>query len=277
MLDLLRRTLIHEPLHEALVREKIWDDPRYEAALAVHTGPAHQPTGLAVGVVRERAGALSGVVKLMCVAPECQGRGLGRALLTHLEQGFAARGLTKLQLGSSPPNYLTPGLDPRYHRALRFFQAAGYERVGETQNLVVALADLPALSPDAALRRAETRDRPALEALLARHWPSWIPEVGVAFAQSPPSLHLAFAMGQPIAFAAYNCNNLGTGFFGPMGTDPAHRGRGLGRELLLRCLHDLAAQGQAKAIIPWVGPVEFYRQTVNALPLRSFFMFDKCI
>lgn len=276
LLDLLRRTLIHEPLHPALVGEKLWGDPRFEDALAVHSGPASAPTGLIVGVVRERAGEQIGVVKLMAVTPEAQGRGLGRSLLAHCERQFALRGFTRVQLGSSPPNYLVPGLDPRYTRAQDFFRAAGYQIVGETQNLEVDLTRLPSANEkEKQLRRATVEDRERLRALLARHWPAWIAEVETAFVQWPIPLHLALDGERVVAFAAYDCNNLGTGSFGPMGTDPEHRGQGFGRLLLLRCLRDLAAQGHARAIIPWVGPVAFYAEAAGARPLRQFLLLEK--
>ncbi len=276
LLELLRQTLIHEPLHAALLHEKLWGDPRFEEELAFHSGPATQPTGLVMGVVRQRGDERIGVVKLLAVAPEVQGRGLGRSLLGQCEQQFARRGLARLQLCSSPPNYLVPGLDPRYERAQRFFRAAGYEVVGETQHLEVDLTHLPSTAEaSSGLRRALVSDRTNLRELLASHWPAWIPEVEIAFGQEPISLHLAIQAERVVAFAAYDCNNLGTGAFGPMGTAPELRGQGLGRLLLLRCLRDLAAQGHVRAIIPWVGPVAFYRESANAQPLRRFLLMEK--
>jgi ribosomal protein S18 acetylase RimI-like enzyme len=51
--------------------------------------------------------------------PEIQGRGVGRRLLTLLEERLAAAGSAGLHLG----------LDPRNHGALRFYEALGYTRL----------------------------------------------------------------------------------------------------------------------------------------------------
>jgi GNAT superfamily N-acetyltransferase len=54
------------------------------------------------------------------------------------------------------------------------------------------------------------------------------------------------------------------GFFGPTGVTENARGRGVGKALLLACLHDMAAQGYGYAVIGGVGPAEFYAQAVGA-------------
>jgi predicted N-acetyltransferase YhbS len=58
-------------------------------------------------------------------------------------------------------------------------------------------------------------------------------------------------------------------FFGPTGVDESQRGRGLGKALLLACLHAMAAQGYGYAIIGGVGPAEFYAKTVGAVEIEG--------
>jgi len=43
-----------------------------------------------------------------------------------------------------------------------------------------------------------------------------------------------------------------------------YRGRGIGKALLLTCLHAMFKQGYAYAAIGQVGPTEFYRKAVGA-------------
>jgi GNAT superfamily N-acetyltransferase len=105
-------------------------------------------------------------------------------------------------------------------------------------------------------------------------------EVQQAFCNQPISVHIAFREGTPhnghvVGFAAYDANNRGTGWFGPMGTEPEYRGQGLGRVLLLRCLGDLHAQGRSWSTIPWVGPVGFYQQHAAAELDRTFVRLEK--
>ena len=112
-------------------------------------------------------------------------------------------------------------------------------------------------------------------AIVAAHWPAWRGEVTNALRNDPISLHLALDPEGVLGFAAYDTNNLGMGWFGPMGTVPAAEGQGLGRVLLWRCLRDQKAQGHAAAIIPWVGPIAFYRRYAGARIARRFDRYAK--
>ncbi len=63
--------------------------------------------------------------------------------------------------------------------------------------------------------------------------------------------------------------------FGPTGTEPSHRGRGLGRVLFYRCLRDLKEQGHATADICWVGPIGYYAHVADAWIHRVFWHLEK--
>jgi predicted N-acetyltransferase YhbS len=65
------------------------------------------------------------------------------------------------------------------------------------------------------------------------------------------------------------------GWFGPMGTAAAFEGRGIGRVLLRRALGDLRAAGHRTAVIPWAGPVGFYRRHVPCPQARVFWQYRK--
>jgi mycothiol synthase len=178
----------------------------------------------------------------------------------------------------SAPNYLTPGIDRRYREAIAFVQARGYRQIGEARNLAVTLTgDVrePGAAPDAEVRRATIEDRPASRRFLDEHWPSWNAEAEAALARSPPSLHLAFRNGRVIGFAAWDANNRGTGWFGPMGVAPGERRNGIGRILLHRCLDDMRRQGHDAAVIAWVDNAPFYARCAGAVPARTFVRFEK--
>jgi predicted N-acetyltransferase YhbS len=66
-------------------------------------------------------------------------------------------------------------------------------------------------------------------------------------------------------FACYDAAALGV--FGPTGVAGERRGRGLGKALLLACLHDMAARGYAYAVIGGSGPDAFYERTVGAVKI----------
>lgn len=158
-------------------------------------------------------------------------------------------------------------------------------------DLLVKLYTLPPLEPALAalgaggvlVRRALPSERRAVAGWVAEQFSeAWASECETAFSRQPVAVFLAVALlpgdtNQPdayamprerlLGFACYEatCKN----FFGPTGVGEQYRGRGIGTGLLLACLHALAAEGYAYAIIGWAGPAEFYRQAVGATVIEG--------
>lgn len=143
-------------------------------------------------------------------------------------------------------------------------------------DMLVKLYTLPALEPILAQQKAagiEIRRALAPEKHLVVDWvkqtfeANWASECDVAFSRQPTACFIAVEAGQLAGFACHDatCKN----FFGPAGVSNAHRGRGIGKALLLVCLHAMAAQGYGYAIIGGVGPVEFYAKTVGAIEIEG--------
>ncbi|MEO0856510.1 MAG: GNAT family N-acetyltransferase [Bacteroidota bacterium] len=283
----------YDQLPRAVFVEKVWDDDGVTPALALAAEVDGDLVGFAVGVMREAPDGAGGtvtrgVVKLLAVDEAYQRQGIGAALVDALEAAMVARGATAIRLGESPPNYLHPGLDPRYTRALLLFEKRGYEKLANaihmdvdlTQDLDTSADEARLLADNITVARACLDDEPAVMAFLDAHWPAWKAEIGRTFRNDPVSLHLAWEGGGVLGFSAYDANNIGasatgTGWFGPMGTAAAARGRGVGAVLLKRCLADMAAQGHAVSTIPWVAPVGFYAHHVGAHISRVFYRYEK--
>ena len=264
-------------------KRQIWGDPGFDPSLCLLIRMP-QGWGFAMGVVRTSDSQCAGYIKMIAVTPECRGQGLGKRLMLALEKRLFDAGASNIRIGEAAPCYLVPGLDPRYTEAWLMFEALGYRRLGQCFNLKVDLVSLfdgfgwkPERGPDPSLvfRRARVSDRTVVCQFLEAHWPGWQQEIGLAFANQPLSLHLAFEGGRLLGFSAYDGNHRGIGWFGPMGTAPGARGRGIGERLLLSCLRDLRDQGLTSAVIPWVGPVGFYRKTAGAQIDRVFFRCQK--
>ncbi len=274
-----------DPMTSSLLSEKVWGDTDVNSDLTWAAERHGQLIGFSVGVVRQRDVGRNGYIKLFVVDTAYHRRGIGSQLLVATERAIQRAGADEVRIGESTPNYLTPGLDQRYTTAQRFFAARGYKPIGTAVNLSVSLSsDFVTAQSEASLathgitvRRAESGDAQAVAQLVQTHWPVWQAEVTNALHNDPISLHLALHDGHILGFAAYDTNNLGTGWFGPMGTIPAAEGQGLGRVLLWRCLRDQQAQGHATAIIPWVGPIDFYRRYANAQIDRVFARYAKRI
>lgn len=92
---------------------------------------------------------------------------------------------------------------------------------------------------------------------------SWADEITVGFAHKPVSVYIATSEKEIIGFAAYECTR--RAFFGPAGVREAARGQGIGKALLMACLHGLRELGYVYGIIGHAGPIEFYQKTVGAI------------
>ncbi|PEM56868.1 GNAT family N-acetyltransferase [Bacillus wiedmannii] len=74
-----------------------------------------------------------------------------------------------------------------------------------------------------------------------------------------------------VGFACYDVVRGKKGLFGPMGTAKQNRVKGLGKQLLHRCLHSMKQEGYEYVIIGQAGPIEFYERNCDArlIPLEN--------
>lgn len=92
-------------------------------------------------------------------------------------------------------------------------------------------------------------------------------ECEMSFSHHPVSCFIAIENSKLVGFACYDATC--KGFFGPTEVTKEAQGRGIGKALVLTCLHDMAAQGYAYAIIGRAGPIEFYARTVGATVIEG--------
>lgn len=283
-LELWNQAAVHDTISAQVFEEKVWGDADYQEDLLLVDSDTSGPIAFASGVVRQLETGPRGYLKLLAVAPEHQRQGLGTQLAGQLEVRMQRQGVKAIRVVESAPNYLTPGVDGRYEAALNFFQSLGYEQIGEAKNLVVELAgrdfctvasERKLVDQGITICRATMKTKPLLDQFLNHSWPSWKAEVGTSLSCDPPAVHVALAGRSVVGFSAYDGNNQGTGWFGPMGTHPDYRGMGIGKVLSARCLQDLQAQGLAQAIIPWVSETSLYESQLGAVPDRRFIRLEK--
>lgn len=96
---------------------------------------------------------------------------------------------------------------------------------------------------------------------------TWVSECEIAFSNHPVSCFIAIEDQKILGFACYDstCKD----FFGPTGVSESRRRQGIGKALLLICLHDMYSQGYAYAIIGGAGPVDFYSNAAGALIIED--------
>lgn len=222
-------------------------------------------------------------VRLLAVVPTARYRGVGSALLTTCERFASESGHARLRMLDQPGNYLAPGIDERNSEAIAWLERRGWRRDGEPRcNLLVSARNNPRVTAarTAALanacraqgyeiRRAAQGEQRLVEAVRQSFGRAWAFEVSSALRNEVANAHVALRSGDYCAFAAYDGNNRGLGWFGPAGTWPQHRGKGLGELLLLSCLLDIAHR-QAQCEIAWIGPRSFYEKVCGIEGERTF-------
>ena len=143
-------------------------------------------------------------------------------------------------------------------------------------DMLVKLYALPPLAPLTAglARHNVVIRRPlAYEKPLVKEWvdalfgAGWASECETAFSRLPVACFIATQGGEIGGAACYDCTC--RNFFGPIGVAPAWRGRRIGGALLLPCLHAMAAEGYAYAIIGDAGPKAFFTRWAAAVAIEG--------
>lgn len=138
-------------------------------------------------------------------------------------------------------------------------------------DMLVKLYQLPPLHPvlenqtsqGITIRRGIVPEKHLVLDWVEKHFsPYWRSECDAAYSRLPVSCFLAIYEEKLVGFGCYDAT--GRGFFGPTGVDDSMRGKGVGKALLLMCLHDMYSQGYGYCVIGGVGPVEFYQKVVGA-------------
>ena len=130
-------------------------------------------------------------------------------------------------------------------------------------------AESPGKDPDSIrIRRAMAHERfDVVEWVLKIFGRGWAGECESAFNRLPVSCFIAEEKGRLVGFSCYEVTC--RGFFGPMGVKENHRGRGIGKALLISSLHAMRSMGYAYAVIGATESIDFYRDTVKAIPIEG--------
>lgn len=284
--ELWRQACPEEPIEAWVLQEKILADPDRDPRLWLTATHGGRLVGAATGVVRTQGPeGPTGFVQFLAVAPGYRRRGVASRLLDELEQRLARRGVRRIRAFGGAPSYLWPGVDVRYTGALCLFERRGYRLEGYDFNMEVDLTrplpvDPPPVRQQALERSGVTvrplrrEDREALEAWLRRTWgPHWAFEGMLAMDRPEPAGFVATRDEDVVGFAVFDSTR--PGWFGPMGVEPSLQGGGVGLELCVRAMEEMARRGYAQAQIAWAGPRCFYARKLGATISRVFARLSK--
>jgi len=284
LVDLFNEQYNYDPINDEILTEKIFREEHFENDLNFVVKDDKKLVGFASGFLREQDGKMTGWIKLLATIDQ---KKMGPVLLEtfdRIEAKLLEKGAETIRFFDSFPNYFTPGIDPRYTSLITLLHKKGYERRRDNvvmtaclkQNFDTKKAEENLKNKfNITIKRANNNDKIKLYNLIEKEFPVWRHEIEFAYQKNINPVHIAIMDKKVIAFSNHSCNNVGTGWFGPMGTTKEAQGKGLGEILLKRCLQDLKDEGHKEATIPWVGPIGFYFSKVGAVVDRIYWNYIK--
>jgi GNAT superfamily N-acetyltransferase len=250
----------YDLLTTSSVIRSIFVDPDPQTVLAVYDGGLD---AVGAGVVR----GSRGWVKFLAVHPMSRRSGVATMLLDQIEAFCRANGAATIEVGTSAPYYVVPGVDVRLMEGISLLKARGYEQRGEAFNLTVSLSNLS--EPALPVRHASSADLEALRPWVREHFPNWLDELERGVKLGHCVVH------DDLGFACYDVNR--EAWFGPIATMPGRGGTGIGSATLLGALHAMRALGHERADIAWARAEDFYAKAVGARVGRVFWWYGKTL
>ncbi|MFB8328290.1 GNAT family N-acetyltransferase [Bacillus wiedmannii] len=124
------------------------------------------------------------------------------------------------------------------------------------------------------VRKASSSDFEKLASFVeAEFGERWLHSIAYGFRTYKDNLPIYIAEQEEaiVGFACYDVVRGKKGLFGPMGTAKQNRVKGVGKQLLHRCLHSMKQEGYEYVIIGQAGPIEFYERNCDArlIPLEN--------
>jgi len=283
VLEFLNKNLEFDSISSDILFEKLYKDPNFDVK-NVHIAEINNKIiGFIQGVMRDIKDLRYAYVKLFAVDKAYRRQGIGTKLYNKVYEYFLKQNVNIIRVYDVPLNYFMPGIDPRYTAGLCFFEKLGFKKFDETCNLKVDLQKKDWITnndidkfkhQNIIVKRIKSHEEDELFDFIKEEWALWEHEVKIALSSNPPAVFIAQFEGKIKAFSAYNGNNLGTAWFGPMGTHPDLRGKGIGGILLKFCLQDMKDQDFKYSTIPWVGPISFYSHYAGAVVDRVFWRYQ---
>ncbi|NHV28062.1 GNAT family N-acetyltransferase [Burkholderia sp. D-99] len=253
--------------HPELIEEKLF--PRYRGPderlmIAMRGAELVAAASFDIHTTGERR---IGGIRTILVDPTFRRRGVGRQLVEAVEKSVTSRGVDRIWLYCSVPNYLYPGAAAHDLSIAHFADALGYARRVSTHDMAVDLLRLGDLRPPEGvlLRALDHAVDPACDELRAftrREVPGFVAEVESALRRANPIAHVAYDLGTIVGFCVAGSFNAPLGAVGPAAVSSSHRGGDVFRSLVHACMLSLRQRGHGFARMQWADSrsLAFYKR-----------------
>lgn len=260
LLDLLGEVLTGDAPSRAAFRDKVLLDPGFRPDDLVLAWAGSNLVGFCHSATEQVAGRRRGWIVALGVRSGYRRQGLGSALLRRAVEHLSAGGCGEIGVSGYADRYLFPGVDrERYPSAPGLFRRAGFEICGTAFAMGRRLgSDEPSSNAeDFGCEQPLDGDLPELLSVARVIRPGWEKLLAGYLSRSADHsrLHIARREGAIVGFAAHEIFVDQPGRYGPMGVVAAHRGRGIGGQLLRASLASMASLGGTRAWFLW-GPEE---------------------
>lgn len=270
-----------------LFRRKVLLDPNFFAEnlpVAIVDG---RIVGFVLSVIRQVPHFLQGMeaenawVTAFGVHPDYRRLGIGKALFEYVVKRFADDGRETLEISPYVPNYFVPGVDVNaYPGTVAFLEnQIGFKTLYHAISMGVDLTgfQIPAEIDDLEQQLIRDHDitvHPVTAADLPELMPFITANFGWEWYRHAQEYLLEYFSGSPhqICFLVARREGRIVGYcqqrgerFGPFGVVPDHRGIGIGRLLLFRCLVTMSARHVYYTYFLWTS-----RKTARLYTLAGF-------
>jgi mycothiol synthase len=259
VVDLLLREMTADPTTSANFQRRVLLDLNFNPLGAPVARDGDKVVGFMCGMVRkymmedQTPDTDRGFITLFAVDKDYQRQGIGTGLWEQVEGYFKSKDVKTALVGTFAPNYFVPGVDQvAYAGAIEFLKKQGFTVPVTVLSMDSFLVDL--VTPEWIIEKeAKLRSegivfeafRPEHTLPLLDHlrecfpgdWQRYIREsmVRKTMGQFERSeIYVAMYNGKCLGFCQHEHER-----FGPFGTDPEVRGRGIGAVLLLMCLRGM--------------------------------------
>jgi len=115
------RNVVYDPMPLHILHEKTFGDADFDPTLTLIAAEQNNIVAFMQGLIRQVDQNLRrGYIKLFATEETYRRQGIATMLLKDIEAKMKSQGVKTIRLLDCNPNYLQPGIDPRYTEAIAF-------------------------------------------------------------------------------------------------------------------------------------------------------------